>query len=128
MCFNEYIDKNYVGIGFLVLIPIFVAVVLDCRYRGRHTTKNQRNLFTVACILALVTIVLLYAWTIYYFSNQYEGDYVYSGFGDKDDKENYHKTPKKAYIIEQALIGLSLIGVYIYFIVACSQWESVADS
>ena len=126
--FNEYVEKEYVLVGFLLLIPIFVAVALGCFYHGRKSTKSQRNLYTVAAILALVTIVGLYAWTVYYFSTQYEYDDYYHGFGDKDDKQNYHKRPKKYFIIEEIIIGLALVGLYIYFIVVCATWESMARS
>merc|ERR1712086_899454 len=114
MCFNEYVDGVYVGVAFLLLIPIFVAVVLDCQYRGRHTSKMQRNNFTIACVLSLITITLLYIWTVYYFSKMYQYPDYHQGFGDKDDKENYHKRSKTMYIVEQCIIGVTLIALYIY--------------
>ena len=72
--------------------------------------------------------MFFYVWTVFYFNNKYEGDNVYSGWGDKEDKENYHKTPKKVYVIEQAVIGVTLVALYIYFIIVCSTWESLADN
>ena len=81
----------------------------------------------IACLLALVTVIAFYAWTIYYFNNSYPYDKVYVGMGDRDDPDNYDKTTKKTYVIIQVLILVGLSALLIYSTVACVSWQRIAD-
>ena len=47
--------------------------------------------------------------------------------GDADDKENYHKSSKKYYVIEQVIIGITLVSIYVYFWFATDTWQEIAD-
>ena len=78
-------------------------------------------------ILTIVSLILVYAWTIYYFNNLYPHKEIYSGMGDADDKENYHKSSKKYYVIEQVIIGITLVSIYVYFWFATDTWQEIAD-
>ena len=49
----------------------------------------------IACLLALLTVLAYYIWTVIYFNNQYKYESVYVGMGDKDNEDNYEKESKK---------------------------------
>ena len=126
LLFNEYVDKYYIGVLFGLYVILFVAFGLIFYY-GEDRTKTGRGALKVAMLLVLGALVLIYAWTIYYYSSCYNSKYVYNGMGDKSDEENYQKSSKQMYIVEQILVGIALVGLYIYFWFACDTWQEIAD-
>ena len=83
---------------FVLLIPIYVACALFFVFL-ESKQKRHRMWLWVSCLLALLTVIAFYTWTIIYFNNQYKYNNVYSGMGDKDDDENYDKESKNRFII-----------------------------
>ena len=126
LLFNAYVDGYYVGILFCLFIPLFFAFGIFF-WHSEDTTKKGRSMLKLGVILVIVSLILVYAWTIYYFNNLYPYKDIESGMGDQDDPENYHKSSKKFYIIEQVIIGITLVGLYIYFWFACDEWEEIGD-
>ena len=76
----------------------------------------------IACLLALLTVLAYYIWTVIYFNNQYKYESVYVGMGDKDDEDNYKKESKRTYVIIQVLVLITLSVILIISTVACYTW------
>ena len=68
--YNQYIDGYFLAISFVILLPLYVACVLFCIYTTSKT-KEGRGKLKLACILATISIALLYLWTIIYFGKLY---------------------------------------------------------
>ena len=51
-----------------------------------------------ACWLFVFIALCIIIWYIVYFNKMYEYPVVYEGFGDKEDKSNYRRSNKAAYL------------------------------
>ena len=119
MCFNEYYDGYYIGVCFLFLIPLYVAVGIFCWY-GDSKKKDERFWLVYASGLAAISIFLIYVYTIYYIQNDYQGNKYYSGWGEKDEPGNYSTKSKTSYVLEQLCVGMAYFAILIYACFACS--------
>ena len=126
LIFNLYIDGYYIGISFLLLVPLYIACILFIIFM-RSKKRSDRFQLKVGCILATISIALLYLWTLIYFGKCYEYPVVYHGVGDKEDESNYTSYSKTQYLMETILIGLSLSVTFGYFILVADKWEILAE-
>ena len=124
--FNEYIDSSYVCICLLALIPLYVAIGIFCAYSGSRYRSGRRWLW-IACILAILSVLIYFICTIVYFSSEYPEDKVYIGKDDKNNKANYSSQSKKSFIIIQVLIFVTLLIFLVYSTVASYRWAQLAD-
>ena len=82
LLFNEYIDGYFLIILFVLLIPLYVAVVIIFLY-ARDKSKSKRNLAAWTIFGVIIVIVLISLWIIIYFLVLYHQDEIYVGWGSK---------------------------------------------
>jgi hypothetical protein len=75
---NDEIDWWYVFVGVLLCIPIIVACGI---FTGLfiNDTHQIRGLLVLACVLAIITLILTVTWNIVYFTLLYKSKKVVTG-------------------------------------------------
>ena len=88
LAFNAYWERYYIVISYLLLIPLYIACAFHFYY-GRSKSYSQRFYLILGVILAGISILTLYLYTIFYIERDYPEDYVMRGSGDRDKPGNY---------------------------------------
>ena len=124
--FNEYVDPIYPMVILLLTFPLWVAACMyECNFRSKN--KGRRGLLKWSVLLTIITLILLAAWAVYYFTKIYKYNDFYQGTGDKDDKYNYTKTPKNTFLVFLVFVVILLIALFIYFWFVGETWAELGD-
>ena len=65
--------------------------------------QSGRKKLKLGIILAIMTVILVYVWKLFYYTSLYEKKEIYIGAGEEsEDPQNnsYNKYSKKSYIME----------------------------
>ena len=126
LCFNAYFDGYFVGVAFLLLLPLYIACALLIIFVSDKTSRGRAWL-KWACLLVVLSILGLIIWTCVYINNLYEDKYVYEGLGDRDDGGNYTFESKRSYLTKAVLFSICVIILFVYFFFVCMAWEGLAE-
>ena len=86
---NEYFDWWYVTIMLVLWLPLAVAALLFFNFFlcGDGNTEGSRRKLTLACWLAIISIVLTEVWTCIYICCLYKHEHVYTGSHPWDEDQ-----------------------------------------
>ena len=108
---NQYVDGYFIAVYLCLLLPLYAGVIL--LVIGQNEEKRQgRKKLKVGVILTIMSVIMVYAWKLVYYTSLYEKKEIYIGAGDQTEDPNnnsYNKYSKKSYIMEQSFITLALL-------------------
>merc|ERR1712072_680089 len=118
---NDYIHWWFTFIVLLLYIPLVLgAAFFVCFFT--EDTKGTRTLIMTACILIIVSLVLVVSWYLVYFIFIYKKDGFYQGYGDPADTP-YSKSNKKTFLFTFLGETVGLLALYSYFLCVTTSYK-----
>lgn len=108
----------YVLVGVVLLIPLFIASTFFILFFADEDDKTRGKL-SVACILAIISLVLLQAWNLTYFLAWYKGQQIYFG----TPRLGYTFATKKAFLFWNLFISAWICVFYGYWLCVCRRYR-----
>lgn len=130
---NDYFDKIYPMVYFLILLPLFAAAGLFIYYYATKDSPFARSNLPIALILAVISSFLLFFWILIYILAIYPRDQVLVGKFDKETEFNledndgakqgkYTKQPKGTYLFTHSLLPVIMGIAYLVFFFITRDW------
>jgi len=117
---NDYIHWWFTFVVLLLYIPLIIGAAFFVSFFTKDT-KTTRALIRTACILILVSLVLVVIWYLVYFIWIYKKDGFYQGMGDPKDNV-YTKNNKKTFLFTFLGETVLLIVLYSYFLCVTANY------
>jgi hypothetical protein len=108
----------YVLVGVVLLIPLFLGSTFFILFFADED-DGTRGKLSVACILVIISLVLLQAWNLTYFLSWYKAQQIYFG----TPRLGYTFATKKAFLFWNLFISAWLCVFYGYFICVCRRYR-----
>ena len=108
----------YVLVGVVILIPFFLGSTFFILFFADENDGTRGKLAT-ACILVIVSLVLLQAWNLTYFLAWYKSNQIYFG----TPRIGYTFSTKKAFLFWNLFITAWIVAFYGYFICVCRRYR-----
>lgn len=119
---NDYIHWWFTFVVLLLYIPLILgAAFFVCFFT--EDTKGTRTMIMTACILIIVSLVLVVSWYLIYFIWIYKRDGFYQGMGEPKDNV-YTKSNKKTFLFTFLGETVGLLALYSYFLCVCTAYMS----
>ena len=113
---NEFFPPIYAIVTLVCLIPLAVALGLFI-FHIRVEDRDTRFSLVIACILVIISQILVLAWHLYFIWEMYEGgDEVHYGSGPPDAVDAmYFSVDVNVYVIAEATDAALIIVLFMYF-------------
>ena len=115
---NKYIDPIYVNVSLILILPFIVGSCIFFYYTCAAESHSTRSLIPWFYVLAGISIVLIFAWTMIYFATMYETDSVMKRIlFEENEKRAYEKENKGWFffmLVLVFLIDIFYAGLYWY--------------
>lgn len=123
---NAYFDLWFAGVNFLLVTPIFIAVIFYVNFWIEDTKESRRKLW-IGMILVLVSLFLLTLWATIYVSAFYPYPNVFIGSGPEEKENirhnrefsNYMEEEKGGYILAEWFWFVMEGALFGYFLYVC---------
>ena len=117
---NDYIHWWFTFIVLLLYIPLIIgAAFFVCFFT--EDKKSTRTMIMSACILIIVSLVLVVSWYLIYFIWIYKKDGFYQGMGNPSDNV-YTKSNKKTFLFTFLGETVGLLALYSYFLCVTTSY------
>mgnify|MGYP006111748865 CR=1 FL=1 len=113
---NEFFPPIYAIVTLVCLIPLAVALGLFI-VQFRIEDRDTRFSLVIACILVIISTILVLAWHLYFIWEMYEGgDDVHYGTGPPDAVDAmYFSVDINVYVYAEATDAALIIILFTYF-------------
>merc|ERR1711934_876975 len=118
---NDYIHWWFTFIVLLLYIPLIIGAAFFVSF-FTEDCKTTRTMIMSACILIIVSLVLVVTWYLIYFIWIYKRDGFYQGMGDPKDNV-YTKSNKKTFLFTFLGETVGLIALYSYFLCVVTAYK-----
>ena len=108
----------YVLVGVVLLIPLFLASTFFILFFADED-DNSRGKLATACILAIISLVLLQVWNLTYFLSWYKSQTIYFG----TPRLGYTFSTKKAFLFWNLFITAWIVAFYGYWLCVCRRYK-----
>merc|ERR1711981_660713 len=117
---NDYIHWWFTFIVLLLYIPLVLGAAFFVTF-FTEDKKSTRTMIMSACILIIVSLVLVVSWYLIYFIWIYKRDGFYQGMGDPKDNV-YTKSNKKTFLFTFLGETVGLLALYSYFLCVTTSY------
>jgi len=117
---NDYIHWWFTFIVLLLYIPLILGAAFFVSF-FTEDCKTTRTMIMSACILIIVSLVLVVTWYLIYFIWIYKRDGFYQGMGDPKDNV-YTKSNKKTFLFTFLGETVGLLCLYAYFLCVTTSY------
>ena len=119
---NEFFPPIYAIVTLFCLIPLAIALALFIIH-FRTEDRDTRWSLVIACILVVISTILVLVWHLYFIWEMYEGgDDVHYGTGPPDAVDaNYFKVDINVYVMAEITDAALIIILFMYF--ACVSYS-----
>merc|ERR1719238_1978913 len=118
---NDYIHWWFTFIVLLLYIPLILGAAFFVSF-FTEDCKTTRTMIMSACILIIVSLVLVVTWYLIYFIWIYKRDGFYQGLGDPKDNV-YTKSNKKTFLFTFLGETVGLLALYSYFLCVVTSYQ-----
>lgn len=117
---NDYIHWWFTFVVLLLYIPLILGAAFFVSF-FTEDCKTTRTMIMSACILIIVSLVLVVTWYLIYFIWIYKRDGFYQGMGDPKDNV-YTKSNKKTFLFTFLGETVGLLALYSYFLCVATSY------
>lgn len=109
----------YVLVGVVLLIPLFISSTKFILFFADEDDSTRAGLST-ACILAIISLVLLQTWNLTYFLAWYKSQQIYFG----TPRLGYTFSTKKAFLFWNLFISAWFCAFFGYWLCVCRRYAN----